>query len=272
MKNLLILLACVFAVSAAERAQAAMVAGWDFSQYLAPSALTIDGVTGTNVLDANYSYLDPSFGAGMDAAAFGTMFINGQYGSTNVDPYGATPQFIPTDVDLISNIDAPVVPGTLFVPFNSFTVLAVEGQLFTNPLGMTARNAASVVFQADLSSVPQIGSDWGISFGAKTYAGTANVGIEFSTNGIDFTSFGNVGLTTTDTAYNVALGTAATDFAYVRLTFAQPAELGVSQAIIDNVAINASLATVPEPSAALLCGLGVGMAALSSLRRRAARA
>src|SRR5262245_55776567 len=91
-------------------ANASMVAGWDFSQYLAPGALTIDGATGTNVLSANYSNLDPTAGAGAESAAFGTMFINGSFGSTNVDPTSATPPFWPNDGSLVSNLNAPGIP------------------------------------------------------------------------------------------------------------------------------------------------------------------
>ena len=69
-------------VLSAGGANATMVAGWDFSQYLAPGALTIDGANGTNVLSANYSNLDPTSGAGAESAAFGTMYMNGRHGSS----------------------------------------------------------------------------------------------------------------------------------------------------------------------------------------------
>jgi hypothetical protein len=63
-----------------------LVAGWDFSQYdNDPLSLSIDGgTTLTNTLAANYSDLDPTSGAGFDSAAFGTMFMNGLFGSTLV--------------------------------------------------------------------------------------------------------------------------------------------------------------------------------------------
>jgi hypothetical protein len=242
-----------------------MVAGWDFSQYLAPAALTIDGAEGTNVLSANYSDLDPT-GLGPESAAFGTMFINGQYGSSFVDPFGAAPAFIPTDINLAANVEAP--GGTL--SFNQLNNLTDEGQLFANELGMVNQDAVQVVFGANLLGVPQTGSDWSLSLGGRTESGSAAIQIEFSTDGSVWFSFGSVNLTTVDTPFSIALGTAATDTAFIRLTFAAPSA-SVGRAVIDNLAVNATLGTpVPEPAAAVLGGLGLAL--LSGLRRRGARA
>ena len=70
-------------------AQATMVAGWDFSQYLSDSQLSVDGATYTDTLSANYSNLDPTFGAGAESAAFGTMYIDGSFGSTAIEITGS---------------------------------------------------------------------------------------------------------------------------------------------------------------------------------------
>jgi hypothetical protein len=93
------------------------------------------------------------------------------------------------------------------------------------------------------------------------------VGIAFSSDGVTFTSFGSANLTTVDTLFTIALGTAATNNAYVRLSF-NPA--GINQPLIDNVAVNASLA-VPEPSMALLGSLGLVGLVIAGRRRNAAR-
>src|SRR5258707_9305890 len=80
------------------------IAGWDFSQYFGDGLLSTDGVTFTNTLSANYSNLDPTFNAGAESAAFGTMFMNGSFGSTNVNAGSGTEQFLPTTGSLASNL------------------------------------------------------------------------------------------------------------------------------------------------------------------------
>jgi hypothetical protein len=246
-------------VLSAGGANAAMVAGWDFSQYLAPGALTIDGATGTSILSANYSNLDPTSGAGAESAAYGTMFINGAHGSTNIDPLSSTPPFWPNDGSLASNINAPGIPA-----FDSFSILASEGQLFTNPLSMTAPGAANVVFSADLSSVPQTGSGWVLSFAGKTFTGSSSISVAFSTDGVTYTSFGSVALDTNDKPFTVAFGPTVADLVYVRLGLSPTG----GQPIIDNVALSASLVGVPEPGMAVL--LGLGLALVAGVRRRSA--
>jgi hypothetical protein len=260
------LAALALAAFAGSSAEATMIAGWDFSQYAGDGFMSVDGGGSfTDTLDANYSDLDPTFGAGAESAAFGTMYVNGSFGSTSVPVGTGNEQFLPSASQggsLNSNLTAP--GGT---DFDSFTVLASEGQLSTESLAMIAAASSIVVFEADLGSVPVIGSNWSISFGGKTANGTSSVGIAFSSDGVTFTSFGSANLTTVDTLFTIALGTAATNNAYVRLSF-NPA--GINQPLIDNVAVNASLA-VPEPSMALLGSLGLVGLVIAGRRRNAAR-
>jgi len=251
---------------AAGSAQATMVAGWDFSQYAGDSFMSIDGGGRfTNTLDANYSDLDPTFGAGAESAAFGTMYVNGQFDSTDVPAGSGTEQFLPSAAVGGSLLSNQTAPGG--ADFDSFTILASEGQLSAESLAMIAAAQSVVVFEADLGSVPVIGSNWSISFGGRTANGASSVGIEFSSNGVTFTSFGSVNLTTVDTLFSVNLGVAATNNAYVRLSF-NPA--GINQPLIDNVALNATLA-VPEPSTALLGSLGLVGLVIAGRKRNAAR-
>jgi len=235
-------------------AQAELVAGWDFSQYLGDGILSIDGEEFTDTLSANYSNLDPTFNAGAESAAFGTMYINGQFGSTAVSVGSGSEEFLPTQAlfgSLLSNLDAPV-QGFGYNPFDSFTILVEEGQLFANGLAMTATDTASVTFEADRGAPPPGGSNWILSFGGRTFSGTSLVGIDFSTSGSGFASVGSLELTEVDTPYSVDLGPATGSTAFVRFRFDPVAP---DQPVIDNVAIS-----VPEAG-----GLASGVAALVGL-------
>lgn len=258
--------AWAIATFVASSAQATMIAGWDFSQYAGDGFMSVDGGgTFTNTLDANYSDLDPTFGAGAESAAFGTMYADGTFGSTNVPAGSGNEQFLPsaaTGGSLLSNLTAPGGAD-----FDSFTILASEGQLSTESLAMIAAAQSIVVFGADLNAVPVIGSNWSISFGGKTANGTSSVGIAFSSDGVTFTPFGSANLTTVDTLFTLNLGAAATNNAYVRLSF-DP--VGINQPLIDNVALNATLA-VPEPSTALFGSLGLIGLMIAGRKRKAAR-
>ncbi|RIL01358.1 MAG: hypothetical protein DCC71_18025 [Proteobacteria bacterium] len=255
--KLLLTTAIAFALTIGASANAAMIAGWDFSQYFADGALSLDGETLTDTLPANYSDLDPTFGAGAESAAYGRMYLNGQFGSA-ATPLDFTDPFVPSAAaggSLLSNLNAPAG-----VPFDQLNVLTAEGQAFTNLQVMTALAATSVVFEADPA---QLGSDWSFSFGAKTSAGSSSVGVEFSTDGASYASVGSASLTSVDTAFEFALGALASDKAYVRLTFEAP--VGASQAFLDNVAFSAT-PVVPEPGTALL--LVAGLVGLAKAGRR----
>lgn len=245
-------------------AQAVMIAGWDFSQYYGPGELSVDGATYTNTLAANYSNLDPTFGAGAESASFGTLFFNGQHGSTLVDPTSATAQLTPLSGSLASNINAPVPPnGTGVNPFDSLQILQAEGQTFANELSLKAASAVNFVFGAYLNTVPGLGSDWAVSFGGQTSSGTSVVLIDFSTDGTNYTNIGSRTLTNVDTQFTLNLASVLSKTGYVRF--------GVSpngaDTRFDNVAINGSV-VLPEPGAIVL--LGSGLAGVGLLRRRRA--
>jgi hypothetical protein len=243
-------------------AQALVVAGWDFSQYLGDSFLSIDGATGTSTLSANYSNLDPTFNAGAESANFGTMFIDGQYGSTSVDPFNQ-PEFVPSAAlgSLASNLTAPVqAPGDN--EFDSHTILQFEGQLFANFQTMTALAPATVVFQADLGVVPQFGEAWQLTFGGATFSGTSVLGIEYSLDGTAFTALPSVLLDVNDKPFSVDLFAGGSDTMFVRLSFTN----ANGQPVIDNLALEATI--VPEPGTLLL--VGSGLAGLVGFGRRRA--
>ena len=228
-------------------AAAAGIAGWDFSQYFGAGFLTTDGATFVNTLDANYSNLDPTSNAGAESAAYGTMYMNGSFGSTNVTPGTGTEEFAPTTGSLASNI--AFAPASN--PFDSHTILLNEGQTFTEFLSMATTAAVSVVFQADLSSTTDLGTNWALALGGQTFSGSQSVGVEFSTDGTSYSSVGSLNLTTIDTPFMLNLGAGPSQLAFVRLNF------GATGAIIDNVTLSADLVPIPEPGSAALLLLGL---------------
>ncbi len=258
------LAALALTLAASRPAQAGLIAGWDFSQYFGPGELSIDGGSYTNVLAANYSNLLTAPGAGPSAAAFGSLFFDGSYGSTIVDPSLGTAQLTPASDSLVSNINAPQTTAA-FVPFDSFTTLDAAGQEFENALSLQVQSTVSFVFAAYLNTVPGLVSDWSLSFGGLTSSGTSLVDIAFSTNGVNFTSAGSRTLNTLDTLFTVSLAGLPSDTAYVRLNV-NPA--GGFDTRIDNVAINGTV-VVPEPGTVVLIGAALAAFAVIGRRRSA---
>jgi hypothetical protein len=261
MKSTLLAIVAAAAVTfgAAGAAQALLVAGWDHSQYFGDALLSTDGATFTDTLPANYSSLVAG-GLGNAAGAYGTLYLNGQFGSTNVGAGSGTEPFLPSAAvggSLASNLSAPVVDGFLN-PFDSFTELTLGGQAFMNSLAMTALGAASVVYAAD-AGLP--GTDWILTFGARTQAGASSIAIEFSEDGASYAPVGVANLTTVDTAYSFNLSALQVDRGFVRIVFDSPA----TAPVIDNVAISATV--IPEPGTALLLLAGLGGLAAHGRRR-----
>jgi hypothetical protein len=214
------------------------VAGWDFSQFQGDGALFVDNtfqLVGT--LPANYSFFDPTFGVGAESAQFGTLYFDGQFGSTASDQNDT---FLPTAGSLASNLDAPGQAA-----FDSWALLQLEGQVFAQSLSMIAKAPLSVVFRAQRGengalAEPGKGPDlaWSISFAGRAFSGTTNVAVEFSTDGGAYTPIETAVLTPADSAFTVTGPSVRSDVAFFRLTFdpTTPAE-----PILDNVIVQVSL-------------------------------
>jgi len=248
--------ALALSTSAAMSAQAAVISGWDFSQWISGGGLlSVDNATLQNTLTANYSNLDPTFNAGVQSAQYGTMYMNGQFGSSNITPTGNGDEaFLPFAGSLASNIT-----GILPNPFDSLTVLIAEGgQQEANLARMQANAATSIVF----SATPGANSDtWSVAFGARTDFAGASIIVEFSTDGSSYASLGTASLTGVDTLYSFAAAPGVTSQAgYFRLVFSGAGPQ------IDNLAISA---TVPEPAIAGLLALGLGGLGYLGRRRKA---
>ncbi len=279
MKAKLVAIATVTSVVlAASAAQATVIAGWDFSQYAVPNVLTADGgATFSDTLDANYSSFDPTFGAGAESAAFGTMFINGANGSTDIDPTVDGSPWVPTAGSLVSNLNTPKHSNG--VPFDTQSVLLAEGQPTFDFRSMTAEAAVDVVFGVDISTVPDFAAGFSISFAGLADEGTAVVGVEFSTDGVSYTSLGEANLTSNDTLFEFNAGVISSlvvDEAFFRLSFSDPTTgvKGPALPVIDNVTVTAgkSQITVPALPAGgpiLLAGLLLGVSRVFRPRRSA---
>jgi hypothetical protein len=255
-----------FALSAltAGPANAILIAGWDMSQYISPGGLLdIDGqlpFDGT-LLSANYSALDP-LQLGPTAGAYGAMYLNGLYGSTEIVPVGdASEPILPTELSLGANLNAPSVGGTNF-EFDSLDELRARGQLEANrmKLSLLGPSAVDLVFRANTATLP--GTDWVLTFGGRANSANTNVTVQYSLTG-DPASYMTVGgpvtFTTAEAPFTVALTAAQSPSMFVRLRFDAS-----GQANLDNVALNATI--VPEPGTALL--LAASLAGLAACRRR----
>lgn len=250
-----------FAASA--HAAPVLVAGWDFSQYDPgnPNILTVDGQNLTDTLSANYSDFDNTgvsgvasvFHAGPQSAPFGTLYMNGANGSTAITLAGdGSEPFLPIAGSLLSNGSTPTP-----APFNSGNVLLNEGQQFFQDARMRASRTVSVVFGAQTGGAQ--GSGWSISFAGQTFNGTANVTVEFSTDGTSYAQIGSAALNTVDTKFTVAADpSTGSGSAFFRLIFDT-----TGQGTLDNVAVQANL---PEPATAAL--LATGLFGLVSYGRR----
>jgi hypothetical protein len=260
-----------FALSIAAPASAqesTLVAGWDFAQYAIAGFLSLDGATLTNTLDANHSDLDETNGSGIESNGFGTLHMDGLFGSTStplsfegLDPF--QPADVPPNGSLVSNAEQAFLgfgsqSGT--AACNQQQLEQMPGANCTN-VAMVAIDATSVVFEADRGDEPLSGT-WLVSFAAKTLVeGAASVSVQWSADGGGYTNAGTAQLTSTDTAFTFELGAPSSETMFVRLGL--PAQEPGTEAVIDNLGI-----AVPEPDAAGLALAAFAVLAATSRARR----
>lgn len=250
----------VSTASMAGAATADLIAGWDFSQYRVDGSLDAGGGA-VDTLPANYSSLAPN-GAGSAAGAFGTLFMDGSNGSTNVNEVAPSPgpEVVARANDTQANRQAPfeLAFSSAAFPLNSFdalNTLAADGQANQSRVGLTARAPADLVFQADQGVVDT--RTWLVSFAgfAVNPTGNVDVDVEFAPSCGAYTSVATVTLTADEQAFQLPLANTTDDDVCVRLRL----DSANGQPVIDNVA-------VPEPG--LAASLVAGVLALAGLARR----
>lgn len=260
------LLLSVASLALAGTSQAALIAGWDFSQYAVEGFVSLDGATLSNTLDANFSSLDTTNGTGIESNQYGTMHIDGAYGSFATpldfaDPFAA---FAPS---LTSNA------SQAFLGFGS-PAACTQQQIESMPaancsdFSMTTSQTLAVVFEAKpgASNPLQAGENWSISFAAKMATGAGqSITVEFSPDGSGYVTVGTANLTALDTAYTFAAPAGISANGFFRLTLSSVALTAQPQ--LDNVGIAAGLVLVPEPGTAMLLLAGlVGLTRAGSRR------
>jgi hypothetical protein len=237
MKKTIMLLAAAATITTA--ANADMLAGWDFSQYMGSGFNSLDGATFTETLASNYSDLDTTgvgIGVGLESGTFGMMYLDGSYGSTDMNPDGTSDEIMPASGSLTSNLSPGIAQ---FGTSESIKSLQEGAQNYNNNLSFTSQKSGfDLVFGLDVSSVG-FAEDISFSFAALD-TDSASVSLSFSTDGSNWSTAENFSVTTTDSLFTSSTYDVTSDTAYFMLSFA---EAGTQ---IDNVSISGSV--VPEPS------------------------
>lgn len=253
---------------------ATLVAGWNFSQYAGDGDLDT-GSGAVDTLPSNYSNRMGGDGAGVEANPYGTLYMNGQFGSSNVDEAEFPPVFGPSQAtggSLTSNLNAPQTGSPVGQVAFDAPCGSQNGQTYCQEVAMLANPFANlnIVFAATLLPDGLLGQDWTLSFAGKTLGGSQNVTIDFSLDGTTYGNAVNRTLTTTDAAFNVDFSAVPSDLvstAYMRFTFNSVAG---NEPLIDNVAILAgSTQLVPEPGTAMLLLTGLLGLGMTGRRERA---
>lgn len=282
MRHIYLATASTFAVLAlgSAAAQAETIAGWDFSQYRGAGSMTIDNSTFVNTLSANYSSQDGSFGAGADSATFGTLYMDGTGGSSNISAGFGTGDVQPVAANVTKNLNGPAtIPGAS--SFNTFTVLEVEGQLNKQYTAIGAIGGSpSIVFEADLTPNypgPGVGgTGWSVSFAGLTReeAGCddgnpvtvgdcdATVTVEYELDGGGYATVGVVTFTPEEQQFVLPPIFVGAKVAHVRMTL----DTTAGRPIVDNVSVEAQY--VPEPG--FIAQLAAGLVGLVAIARRRA--
>lgn len=233
-------LAMAFAQGAAAQS---LIAGWDFSQL--PAAGVAPGPLAANYVNAGTS--------GTATVAGGTVVAAAMQPHTN-----------PTNAPGIQGgaVRPQLLSSGERAAFNAFSTLKQRGQTATEFMGLTARTAATVEFDATAAAAV---SGWRLTFGGRAIPdlgdpasdGITTVDVAFGSTCGATAPVGTAQLTAVDQAFAFDLGNASLASGCVVLTM----DGSVDQPLIDNVA-------VPEAGGLSMLTAGVlGLFGLASVRR-----
>jgi len=229
--------ACLFVASQAQ-AIAQLVAGWDFSQSCLEGNLCDQAFQEVQTLPANYSDLDPTDGMGAESAAFGTMHLDGQFGSSDVPGFSGWFTTVSPSLTLNTSVHADFPSVAMGAEGNASIMQSEIPGVPYQQHAMRASDIVDAVFRVDLTSSPgMLGSDWEVSFAAQSEGAASEVAVSFSMDGVDYGVPEVLAIGEAEEVITVALGGTDVSEAFVKLSFDFPQD----PARIDNLAIKAEL-------------------------------
>lgn len=232
----------------ASSASAALVAAWDFQT-------TTNGGTSTLAAPNTPKVFVANFGSG-------SLFLDGTNGSSNFASTASNPELTAFSGTAL-NADVGIGMSTVTT---SPACLAIAGGPAT--AGVFSANGKSMVFKFNMTSFGNLAISYATQ---RSGSGFTSQLWEYSTNGVTWTSVGNVNSiqssfalgTGSVTNLSVASGLDNAATAYLRVTFTG-ATAATGNNRIDNVQFNADV--IPAPGALAL----LGAAGLLGVRRRRA--
>jgi hypothetical protein len=233
--------ACLFVAGQAQ-AVPQLVAGWDFSQSCLEGNLCDQALQGVQTLSANYSDLDPTDGMGAESAAFGTMHLDGQFGSSDVPGIGGWFTTVSPSLTLNTSVHSDFPLVEVGAEGNASIMQAEIPGVPYQQHAMRASDILDAVFRVDFSTRPgSLGSDWEVSFAAQSDGSASQVAVSFSLDGVDYGVPVVQAIGGDEEVITVALGGTDLSQVFVKLSFDFPQD----PVRIDNLAIKAELELAP---------------------------
>jgi hypothetical protein len=247
----LVLFTAFLFVAGQAQAASQLVAGWDFSQSCLEGNLCDQSLQPVQTLSANYSDLDPTDGMGAESADFGTMYVDGQFGSSDVPGLGGWFTTVSPSLTLNTSVHTNYPLVEMGAAGNASIMQSEIPGVPYQQHAIRVSDVVDAVFSVDLTSYPGLlGSDWSVSFAAQSEGSGSEVAVSFSLDGVTYSAPIVQAVGGTEEVITVSLGGTDLSQAFVKLSFDSPQD----PARIDNLAILADLPLVsptPPPVAEL---------------------